>query len=529
MKTYILYIIGLIGLMTCLALSIRAGLLWPSAALGVALLWLCLSLYGRIGRLLYAYRETEKENEHLHTRLVEAERQLQYLRQLTENVDTALFVCTTDGRIDWMNHAATLFSSPSGLSPVKFPSLTGEGLGERPGNLPPHILSAIAEHKEVVDGCALSTVLLRIDGRRRLIVALKDVSMLMQQQEMEAWQQLIRVLTHEIMNSLTPIISISETLADSLPLDGGQEGASVINRRCHALLDFVESYRQLTRIKQPERTQFPVADLFAHLKALYSLSPDPSPVGEGSRQPAKVTCSSSTTGEVSRQPAKVTFSPSTTGEGSRQPAKVTFSPSPTGEGSRQPAKVTCSPSTTGEGSKQPAKVTFSPSPTGEVSRQPAKVTCSPSTVGEVSRQPTKVTFSPSPTGEGQGERLSLFADRSQIEQVLINLIKNAYESGATEVELTASETLSNSPLKGENSLPLREGRGGSVICVRDNGCGMSPDVLAQAFIPFFTTKQAGTGIGLALCRQIILKHGGTITIDSEEGRGTTFTISLPKA
>ena len=478
MKTYILYIIGLIGLMTCLALSIRAGLLWPSAALGVALLWLCLSLYGRIGRLLYAYRETEKENEHLHTRLVEAERQLQYLRQLTENVDTALFVCTTDGRIDWMNHAATLFSSPSGLSPVKFPSLTGEGLGERPGNLPPHILSAIAEHKEVVDGCALSTVLLRIDGRRRLIVALKDVSMLMQQQEMEACWQLIRVLTHEIMNSLTPIISISETLADSLPLDGGQEGAAVINRRCHALLDFVESYRQLTRIKQPERTQFPVADLFAHIKALYSLSPGPSPVGEGSRQPAKVTCSPSTTGEESRQPAKVTCSPSTTGEVSRQPPKVTFSPSPTGEGSRQPAKV---------------------------------------------------TFSPSPTGEGQGERLSLFADRSQIEQVLINLIKNAYESGATEVELTASETLSNSPLKGENSLPLREGRGGSVICVRDNGCGMSPDVLAQAFIPFFTTKQAGTGIGLALCRQIILKHGGTITIDSEEGRGTTFTISLPKA
>ena len=412
MKTYILYIIGLIGLMTCLALSIRAGLLWPSAALGVALLWLCLSLYGRIGRLLYAYRETEKENEHLHTRLVEAERQLQYLRQLTENVDTALFVCTTDGRIDWMNHAA----KASLLSPQR-----GEDF------VPAHILSAIAEHKEVVDGCALSTVLLRIDGQRRLIVALKDVSMLMQRHEMEACWQLIRVLTHEIMNSLTPIISISETLADSLPVDGGQEGVAVINRRCHALLDFVESYRQLTRIKQPERTQFAVADLFAHIKALYSLSPGPSPVGEGSRQPAKV------------------------------------------------------------------------------------------------------TFSPSPTGEGQGERLSLFADRSQIEQVLINLIKNAYESGATEVELTASETLSNSPLKGENSLPLRKGRGGSVICVRDNGCGMSPDVLAQAFIPFFTTKKAGTGIGLALCRQIILKHGGTISIDSEEGRGTTFTISLPKA
>ena len=55
---------------------------------------------------------------------------------------------------------------------------------------------------------------------------------------------------------------------------------------------------------------------------------------------------------------------------------------------------------------------------------------------------------------------------------------------------------------------------------------MSPDVLEQAFIPFFTTKPNGTGIGLSLCRQIILKHGGSITIDSQEGRGTTFTIKL---
>ena len=395
--------------MAALALSIHAHLLWPSVALGVALLWLCLSLYGRIGRLLYAYRETEKESERLHARLAEAERQLQYLRQLTENVDTALFVCSTDGRIDWMNHAATQYSSPSGE--------VGRGL------LPPHILSAIAEHKEVVDGCALSTVMLRIDGKRRLIVALKDVSMLMQRQEMEAWQQLIRVLTHEIMNSLTPIISISETLAESLPQGEGQEGASVINRRCHSLLDFVESYRQLTRIKAPERTTFPVADLFAHIKALFPKLKTPS-----------------------NSPLK--------GEDSL----------PLREG----------------------------------------------------------------RGGSAGSAL-LYADRAQLEQVLINLIKNAYESGATEVELTApsnSKTLSNSPSKGENSLPLREGWGGSVICVRDNGCGMSPDILEQAFIPFFTTKPSGTGIGLSLCRQIILKHGGSITIDSEEGRGTTFTIKL---
>ena len=242
-------------------------------------------------------------------------------------------------------------------------------------------MQAIANHDDVVDGCALSTVLLRIDGQRRLVVALKDVSMLMQRQEMEAWQQLIRVLTHEIMNSLTPIISISETLSSS-PLGGGKEGAeafAVINRRCHALLDFVESYRQLTRIKNPEKTTFPASELFAHVTALY------------------------------------------------------------------------------------------------------------------------------PQVKTQGEGM-LTADRAQLEQVLINLVKNACESGATEVQVITN--------------------GGGEICVCDNGSGMSPDVIDHAFIPFFTTKPAGTGIGLALCRQIILKHGGTISVDSQEGKGTTFTISL---
>ena len=401
MKTYLFYIIGILGLIICLALSIHAHLLWPSIALGVMLIWLFVSLYGRISRLRYAYHETEKENQKLHVKLAEAERQLQYLRQLTENVDTALFVCSTDGRIDWMNHAATQYSSPSGE--------VGRGL------LPPRILSAIAEHKEVVDGCALSTVLLRIDGQRKLVVALKDVSMLMQRQEMEAWQQLIRVLTHEIMNSLTPIISITETLAPLLSPEGDTfvstneskdspsgdvRGAfAVINRRCHSLLDFVESYRQLTRIKTPEKTTFPVSELFEHLKALF---------------------------------------------------------------------------------------------------------------------PKLITNLPSLTGEGQGERLPalLYADRAQIEQVLINLIKNAFESGATEVEVKTQF----SPLLGEGS--------GVRLFVRDNGAGMSPDVLEHAFIPFYTTKPTGTGIGLSLCRQIILKHGGTIHIESEEKKGTTIEIKI---
>ena len=376
MRTYLLYIAGIVALIACLVFSIQAHLIWPSIALGIALLWLCVSMYGRIDRLRYAYHETEKENEKLHVRLVDAERQLQYLRQLTENVDTALFVCTPDGRIDWMNHAGNQLAS----------------IKNNVQQIPSSILQAIADHAEMVDGCALSTVLLRIDGQRRLVVALKDVSMLMQRQEMEAWQQLIRVLTHEIMNSLTPIISISETLSSSSEGERQEsaEAFAVINRRCHSLLDFVESYRQLTRIKAPERSTITFDQLFEHLKGLY----------------------------------------------------------------------------------------------------------------------------PGLKTQGEG---TLFADRAQMEQVFINLVKNAYESGATEVELTVH------PLSSTH----KDGSGvGSVIQVKDNGSGMTPDVVDHAFIPFFTTKPSGTGIGLSLCRQIILKHGGTITIDSQEGCGTTFIIKL---
>ena len=381
MKTYLLYIVGLIFLPLAIAACLFAHLPVTAIAIGLLLLGLCISLYNRISRLRYSYRETERENETLRHKLTESERQMQYLQQLTENVDTALFVCSTDGRIDWMNHAGRKILSPL--------TRQGEGLLGVGLFLPSPILQAIADHAEVVNGCALSTVLLRIDGHRRMVVAMKDVSMLMQRQEMEAWQQLIRVLTHEIMNSLTPIISISETLAESLPQGGGQEGASVINRRCHALLDFVESYRQLTRIKQPERTTFPVSELFEHISALY------------------------------------------------------------------------------------------------------------------------------PQVQTKGDGL-LNADRSQLEQVLINLIKNAIESGATEVSLTAQP------------LPSPSGGGGTdtAIHVSDNGAGMTPDVLAHAFVPFYTTKPSGTGIGLSLCRQIILKHGGHISVNSHPGLGTTFTITL---
>jgi signal transduction histidine kinase len=66
-----------------------------------------------------------------------------------------------------------------------------------------------------------------------------------------------------------------------------------------------------------------------------------------------------------------------------------------------------------------------------------------------------------------------------------------------------------------------------VLTVADTGCGMSPEVLAEVFAPYFTTKSTGTGLGLAIAQRIIVEHGGQVAVESEEGQGTCFTLILP--
>ncbi|MGK0354816.1 MAG: signal transduction histidine kinase, partial [Spirosomataceae bacterium] len=107
---------------------------------------------------------------------------------------------------------------------------------------------------------------------------------------------------------------------------------------------------------------------------------------------------------------------------------------------------------------------------------------------------------------------SVFADPSLMEQVLINLIKNASEARSKEnsrVELRAYQTNER-----------------CIIEVEDNGMGIENEALSKVFIPFFTTKKAGSGIGLSLSRQIVQMHGGEITVKSEINKGTTFRIVL---
>ena len=111
--------------------------------------------------------------------------------------------------------------------------------------------------------------------------------------------------------------------------------------------------------------------------------------------------------------------------------------------------------------------------------------------------------------------LRIYADRAMIEQVLINLLKNAVEAcqerSYPEVRVNAFR---------------REGV--PVITVSDNGYGIVPEAMDKVFVPFFTTKQGGSGIGLSVCRQIMNRHGGSISVISEEEKGTTFTLQFPQ-
>jgi nitrogen fixation/metabolism regulation signal transduction histidine kinase len=124
----------------------------------------------------------------------------------------------------------------------------------------------------------------------------------------------------------------------------------------------------------------------------------------------------------------------------------------------------------------------------------------------------RVGFSTTFRIEGELPRDILQGDAAQLEQMLINLLKNASESGST-----------------ADAVSLQVSRQGDqfIVQVADRGAGLAPDVLANALLPFFSTKASGTGIGLTLCREIIEAHGGRISLANRDGGGALVTVWLP--
>ena len=242
--------------------------------------------------------------------------------------------------------------------------------------------------------------------------------------EVESWQKLIRVMGHEIMNSITPIISLSETLGNRSVDENSygymQQGMQVIHRRSKGLLEFVENYRRITRIPTPVKE---IVSLSAMLGGIAELFPQ----------------------------NYIRFAHPTTDSS----AGIVHSA----------AGVT-------------------------------GATSSSNVLKEVV----------------SSSDVLLRVDRNQIEQVLINLIKNAVE---------ACSQVENPEIQVKVSVA-----DDVTISVSDNGPGILPQVMEQIFIPFFTTKDGGSGIGLSLCRRIMQLHGGNITASSTPGQGSCFSISV---
>lgn len=355
-----------------------------------------------------AFNEVIKEFQRARA---EKEEHYRYLQTVVQHIGVGLIVYREDGAVELINSAAKrLLGIPQlislkhlrKISPELSEKLEGIEAGER--------AQIRINRNESALQLSIYATKFRMRQRQYTLVSLQNIQPELEEKEMEAWQNLIRVLTHEIMNSITPIASLASTTNTILTDKYGQTDLSAkdetladvsdaiktIERRSRNLMNFVDDYRKLTRIPKPNFQILPVRDL---LNRTLNLMKD----------------------------------------------------------QFEQKAISC-----------------------------------------------QVQIDP--------ETLEITADPALVEQVLINLCKNAVEA------MEGKE----SPVVKLNA--KTDVRGNPIIQVCDNGPGIKPEIIERIFIPFFTTKKEGSGIGLSLSRQIMRLHGGILTVVSRPGEETTFNM-----
>ena len=357
------------------------------------------NLKDAFNEVLEAFRKTRAEREE----------NFQYLQTIVQHVGIGLICYTPEGRIELMNTAAQRLLRKPHMRDVRELETVSKAFSEtllklRSGD---KALVKVQDEDELLQIIVYATEL-RMRGESFILASVQNIQTELEEQEMEAWQKLIRVLTHEIMNSITPISSLASTVRGLLPdserasslasetLPDVHTALETIQSRSEGLLHFVEAYRQLTHISRPDFQIFQISELFARVVFLMQ--------------------------------------------------------------------------------------------------------------GECDKNNIALHTAIGP------RTLELTADPDLIEQVLINLMRNAVEAltGRSNARMDLSAKL--------------DGRGRVVIRVQDNGPGILEDVQERIFIPFFTTKRDGSGIGLALSRQIMRVHRGTISVQSKPKEDTVFTL-----
>ena len=340
----------------------------------------------------------------------EKETQYQYLQKILELVDTGILSYKiSTGEVVWMNESLKKM--------LQLPYLkTISSFAKRDNELYTNILElnpgetkiATAHLESSSFKILLSATAFQTDGEKYKLIAFQNVDEALDETESKAWQKLLSVMTHEIMNSIAPISSLADTLKSRLlqsmsslnnetgSVDDLELGIDTIKRRSEGLLKFAETYRNLNKITKPNLKKIYVRDLFESINQLMQPTLD--------------------------------------------------------------------------------------------------------------QKNIDLQIVLKDTG------IMLEADTNLIEQVLINLVVNSIEAvkdkADAKIVLSAYRDLNNK----------------MVISVADNGTGMPAEVIDKIFIPFFSTKKNGSGIGLSLSKQIMMLHRGNIQIHSVEGVGTSFLL-----
>lgn len=327
-----------------------------------------------------------------------------YYETLLDTVDSCILITDSKGHIQWMNQTAIQELIGHRIHSLEELNALNKEFSQKLSSLQPGEVKVIRLYKKDFIQEMAATITNYTNRKENLrLINLKNLRSILEENEMEAWQKLIRVLTHEIMNSITPIISLSDTLCERITKEEKNEyenemiyqGMQTIHRRSKGLLEFVKNYRQLSRLSNPILTNVRIGDILGDIRKLY--------------------------------------------------------------------------------------------PNQEVEY-----------IYQI-----------------ENEEQILMWDRSQMEQVLINLLKNATE--ACEGRHNSKVYITTQYLKDKQIFQLT---------VTDNGCGVLPEALDKIFVPFFTTKTKGSGIGLSLCKQIVNNHGGSISVSSETNKGTSFVLKF---
>lgn len=361
-----------------------------------------------------AYQHCKKLNEALTaSKLTRRERDsdYQFFRNIVQHVGIGLLTFKKDGAVQIINSAARKLLRVGQIQNIS-------QLNDNSPTLVEAFQKLKTGGRELInlkigdDTVQLSVfaIELTLRGEEIKLISMSNIQSELEEKEMEAWQNLVRVLTHEIMNSVTPISSLAVTVEEELQkqlkapapeikkdeLEDMHLSLQTISRRSAGLIRFVKEFRSLTQVPQPRLGEIALRPLLEEMAVLHKK--------------------------------------------------------------------------------------------------------------ELSDRGIALLTKTEPV------ELTALADKNMIEQVLINLIKNAIqafdEQTDKRIELSA----------------FTSDKGRPVILVKDNGPGIDPEALEKVFIPFFSTKKTGSGIGLSLSRQIMRVHEGRITVKSNLGEGTEFLL-----